>query len=63
MSKHDYSAKKTEDRSDQMLSSDAFEPEKSGMGKEIKISLAVVTLLFGILGYVLYDHFLGDQRG
>ena len=37
MSKQDYSAKKTEDRSEELLSSEAFEPEKSGLGKEIKI--------------------------
>jgi nucleoid-associated protein YgaU len=62
MSKHDYSAKKTEDRSEQLLSSDAFEPEKSGLSKEIKLSLAAITVLLGVLGYVLYGHFLGSDE-
>ena len=60
MSKHDFSAKKTEDRSEQLLSSEAFVPEKSGLGKEIKISLAAITVLLGVLGYVLYGHFFGS---
>ena len=62
MSKHDFSTKKTEDRSEQLLSSDAFAPERSGLGKEIKISLAAITVLLGVLGYVLYGHFYGSDE-
>jgi len=63
MSKHDFSAKKTEDRSDELLSSEAFTPERSGLSKEIKLSLAAIVVLFGVLGYALYGHFFGAEDG
>ena len=62
MSKNDYSEKKTEDRSDQLLSSEAFTPEDSGLSKEIKISLAAITVLLGVLGYAMYGHFFGSDE-
>ena len=62
MSKQDFSAKKTEDRSEPELSSETFTPEKSGLSKEIKISLTAITVLLGVLGYALYGHFFGSDE-
>ena len=62
MSKHDSSGKRADDPSEQLLSSDAFTAEKSGISKEIKISLAAITVLLGVLGYVLYGHFFASAE-